>query len=221
MVHQLTYPKSIMNRRILIVDDHPLVRDALRSVLEGSFSDIAFEEADDFNSTLNMVSKMDFDLILLDLKLPGAEGLSALLTLRSHTPATPIVVISHIEDRETVQSTLRCGASGFIPKSTSRELIAQGIQLVLSGGVFVPQQLLEYEETEQTPSDVNSLTKRQSAVLELVLQGFSNKQIAYQLQISEWTVKSHMAAIFRALKVRNRVEAVLIAKQLGIVNSGS
>lgn len=205
-----------MNRSILIVDDHPLVRDALRSVLEGSFTDITFEEAGDFNTALDLNSEKDFDLILLDLKLPGVEGLSALLTLRSHTPSTPIVVISHIEDSATVQSALRCGASGFIPKSTSRELIAQAIQLVLSGGVFVPQQLLDYEEAEDTSNDVNSLTNRQSAVLELVLQGYSNKQIAYQLQISEWTVKSHMAAIFRALKVRNRVEAVLVAKQLGI-----
>ena len=207
-----------VSRRILIVDDHPLVRDALRSVLEGSLPDVAFEEAGEFNDAIDMVSKMDFDLILLDLRLPGADGLSALIALRSHTPSTPIVVVSHIEDSETVQSALRCGASGFIPKSTTRDLISQAIQLVLSGGVFIPQQLVDYEDTE-TAEDTCTLTKRQGAVFELILQGYSNKQIAYELQISEWTVKSHVAAIFRVLKVRNRVEAVLVAKQLGIMNS--
>ncbi len=207
-----------VSRRFLIVDDHPLVRDALRSVLESNIPDIAFEEAGNFNDALDLVSKMDFDLILLDLKLPGAEGLSALVALRSHTPSTPIVVVSHIEDSETVQSALRCGASGFIPKSTTRELISQAIQLVLSGGVFIPQQLIDYEDTE-TAEDTYTLTKRQSAVLELVLQGLSNKQIAHELQISEWTVKSHVAAIYRVLKVRNRVEAVLVAKQLGMMNT--
>ncbi len=209
-----------MNRNILIVDDHPLVRDALRSVLEGSLSDVIYSEAGDFNTALDFVSKSDFDLILLDLKLPGVEGLSALISLRTHTPTTPIVVVSHIEDNETVQSALRCGASGFIPKSTSREVISQAIQLVLSGGVFVPQQLIDYGATE-TNDDAFTLTKRQSAVLEYVLLGYSNKQIAHELQISEWTVKSHVAAIFRVLKVRNRVEAVLAAKQLGIMTPNS
>ncbi len=209
-----------MNRNILIVDDHPLVRDALRSVLETSLTESTFHEAGDFNEALDLVSKVDFDLILLDLKLPGVDGLSALIELRSHIPATPIIVVSHIEDNETVQNVLRCGASGFIPKSTSRDIISQAIQLVLSGGVFVPQQLVDYSDTEPTSKKL-TLTKRQSAVLDYILQGYGNKQIAYELQISEWTVKSHVAAIFRVLKVRNRVEAVLIAKQLGIMSSNS
>lgn len=206
------------NRRILVVDDHPLVRDALRSVLERSLNDITCEEAGDLNETLKLVSKMDFDLILLDLKLPGAEGLSALIALRANAPSTPIVVVSHMEDGATVQNALRCGASGFIPKSTQRDVISQAVKLVLSGGIFIPQQAVGYNEPE-SHADTYTLTSRQSAVLELMLQGRSNKQIAYDLEISEWTVKSHVAAIFRVLNVRNRVEAVLVAKQLGIVKT--
>jgi len=166
----------------------------------------------------------DFDLLLLDLQVPGTEGLSGLLTLRECVPDIPTVVVSHHDDRDTIERCLACGASGFIPKSSSKEIIRRAVELVLAGGIFVPAQALRQVAAEAVAEAADgggeaapeALTERQRRVLQMMMEGHSNKQIAYRLGISEWTVKAHVSAVLRKLRVHNRVAAVLAARQLGM-----
>ncbi len=200
--------------KVLVIDDHPLVREALRSVLEALFDPLDFRGAGSLDEGLALVERTDFDLILLDLYIPGAEGLSALLKLRALAPATPTVIVSQLDDGETVRNALACGAAGFIPKALPREQILAAIRCVLDGGVFAPAGAAA--APAEAGGTLHGLTPRQIAVFERLLQGHSNKLIAYELDISEWTVKAHVSAILRALKVHSRVEAVLAARRLGL-----
>lgn len=206
-----SYPEG----KALVVDDHPLVREALRGVLEALFRPLEYAGAGSLDEALERVEGTDFDLVLLDLHLPGADGLSALLKLRCAAPATPIVIVSQSDDAELMHSAIACGAAGFIPKALPREQIEAALRRVLAGDVFLPA-----APDAATPPALHSLTPRQLAVFDLMLQGHSNKLIAYTLQISEWTVKAHVSAILRALQVTNRVEAVLAAKRLGLGGRG-
>ncbi len=209
--------------KVLIADDHPLFREAIRDVVEGLFGVDGWEliclEATRVDELLALAeAHEDIDLILLDLFMPGAHGLSHLMTLRGRVPQTPVVVISSLNDAETVRQALACGAAGFIPKSSPKDLIATALQVVFAGGIYLPRELLgEPDPARERPADrgiaddpfSGPLTPRQVEVLNLVAEGKSNKRIAYDLSISEMTVKAHVTAILRKLGVVSRAQAIV------------
>jgi DNA-binding NarL/FixJ family response regulator len=210
--------------RVLIADDHPLFRDAIRGVVAQVFADSGWEfscvEAATVGEVMRIAESEDeLDVLLLDLYMPGAHGLSQLVALRSKLPSTPIIVLSSISDPETVQQCITCGAAGFVPKSSSKELIAIALKTVFDGGVYIPQSIAPSQEVAPLQpvirrhagdEDNGPLTGRQVAVLELVASGKSNKQIAWELSISETTVKAHMTAILRKLGVTSRAQAIVL-----------
>lgn len=211
--------------RILIVDDHPLFRDAIRDVVARLFVEYGWDfvcvEAADMQDLQRLTDgEEDFDLILLDLFMPGAQGLSQLVALRSKSPSTPVAVISSVRDPAIVRQCITCGAAGFIPKSSPKDLIATALRLVFAGGVYVPTELLDEHpggaaglDAGRITADDHSgglLTARQLKVLELVAAGQSNKRIAYELSISEMTVKAHMTAILRKLGISSRSQAIVM-----------
>jgi len=205
--------------RVLIVDDHPLFREALSNILAQAFSDYEIVEANSPDDAKSKVND-DFDLILLDLMMPGVNGYNALLSLRNKAPSVPIMIVSASEDSETILGTAKYGALGFIPKSASKEVMAKAINKVLDGGSYWPDDLLERQSQQQSQSydDDNALaalSKGESRVLELLVEGKMNKQIAYELDIKETTVKAHITSILRKLKVHSRTQAVLAATNLG------
>ena len=206
--------------RILIADDHPLVRDALRSAVLYSCQAQEIHEAgclDDAVSTLR--EKGELDLVLLDLNMPGMNGLAGLLALRSQFPAIPIAVVSAHEDRKVMLEAVRCGAAGFIPKSTPRDAIAGALRQILAGEVYLPPSVEDGEETEDEETAeiarrLSTLTAQQLRVLEMLGTGKLNKEIAYELSITETTVKAHVSAILQKLKVYSRTQAVVFANRL-------
>jgi DNA-binding NarL/FixJ family response regulator len=209
--------------RVLIAEDHPLFRDALRGVLTQIFAggDSIFDAVEvGAIDTLFAAIDMDdnFDLVMLDLFMPGAQGLSHLVTVRARLPATPIVVFSSVNDAKAVRQTITCGAAGFIPKSAPREEIARAVSVVMGGGIYLPERFkAEMDAAALRPrsrwdaeEDRGKLTGRQVAVLELVAAGKANKQIAYELGISEITVKTHVTAILRKLRCTSRSQAIVM-----------
>lgn len=207
--------------KILIADDHPLVRDALRSAVLYSCQAQEIHEAgclDDVVGTLS--AKEDLDLVLLDLNMPGMNGLSGLLSLRRQFPAVPVAVVSAHEDRKVMLEAVRCGAAGFIPKSTPRDAIAGALRSILSGEVYLPPNVAdapeeaEDAETAEIARRLSTLTAQQLRVLEMLGTGKLNKEIAYELSITETTVKAHVSAILQKLKVYSRTQAVIFANRL-------
>ncbi len=209
--------------RVLIAEDHPLFRDAVRGVLEQIFAALegglqAVEAASIDELTQATDGDEDFDLILLDLFMPGAHGLSHLVSLRARLPSTPIIVFSSVTDPLTVRQTITCGAAGYIPKSAGREDIAAAVATVMAGGIYLPRRFeadldaasLRPRARPAEEADQGPLTGRQVAVLELLAAGKANKQIAYELGISEITVKTHVTAILRKLGVTNRGQAIVM-----------
>lgn len=214
--------------RILIADDHRLIIEAVSGKLAELGSDIVIVSAVDVPSLLKMVTE-PLDLALIDLSMPGADGLGHIHEVRRRNPGLPIIVLSGHEDPGIMRAVLDCGAQGFIPKAYSPAVMVSAVRLVMAGGVYVPPMLLTGPPTapraERTSAPAPSteldldafrelLTARQIDVLRLLSQGQPNKTIGRSLGISERTVKIHLAAIFRALKARNRTEAVLTARAL-------
>lgn len=196
--------------KILIVDDHGVVREGLATVLRAALPDAQILQAADGASALAVTAAhLDFDLVLMDLALPDATGLSAVESFLTAHPATPLMVVSSSEARADVRSALELGALGYVAKSAGTSTLAAAVRLVLSGEVYVPPFMARAEQTaaQRQPSAVQELTDRQRAVLNLVRDGASNKQIAYGLGVTEGTVKAHLTAIFRTLGVANRDEA--------------
>jgi DNA-binding NarL/FixJ family response regulator len=206
--------------KILVADDHALIREALRHLLAQLDSDVTVIEAADCDSTRSAVAgHPDLDLILLDLHLPGVGGLVLLPQLRADYPALPVVVLSALEDSGTVREALARGAVGFIPKSSSNEVMLSALRLVLAGGRYLPPEALSggaIAAAPTSPADV-VLTDRQREVLALMAQGKSNKQICRELDLAEATVKIHVTAILRALKVTSRAQAIVAVNRLGLV----
>lgn len=212
--------------KILVVDDHVLIREALRGVLGTMRPDALVLEAPDATLAAQLVAAHpDVSLILLDLHLPGRDGFEFLGELRRLYPAISIVVLSGFHDRSNVVRALDRGASGFIPKSASRDVMIGALNLVFSGGIYVPPEILgpdapparapaDYGTPRVSPLDLG-LTERQVDVLALMMQGRSNKAICRHLDLAEPTVKSHVTAILKALKATNRTEAVIAATALG------
>ena len=205
---------------ILIADDHPLFRSALQQALTlGLGQDVRLVEAASIAELeACLAQKSDWDLVLLDLNMPGAHGFSGLVLLRGQFPQIPVVMISAQEDAAVVARSREFGASGFIPKSSSLETIQQAVRQVLDGDAWWPQQSEQAAgvsaEAKAASAGLASLTPQQFRVLTMVCEGLLNKQIAYELSVSEATVKAHVTAIFRKLGVRTRTQAALLLQQM-------
>lgn len=200
--------------RVLIADDHPLYCDALRAVVPQACPGADISEANSQEQVLAAVADDGaFNLILLDLNLPGAVGLSCLSALRRAAPTTPIVVISAVADPRIMQDVIMGGASAFIPKSAPGQVLINALRVILAGGTYMPTGIMAALRSGDGGAR-SELTLRQRRVLELLSTGLSNKRIARALDISEITVKAHVTAIFRKLGVTNRVQAGLEARRL-------
>lgn len=212
--------------KILIADDHPLFREAISSVIASGFEGSEIIETADLDSALDITrDNDDLDLILLDLNMPGMHGLNGLISLRNEAPTIPVVIVSAEEDKQVVLQAITYGACGFITKSSPRAQMTEAIQQILNGNVYLPSDIIRtgkesnsrrsrHEDNPISPELLNSLTRRQLLVLERMSKGESNKQIAYNLNIAETTVKAHVSAILRKLGVHNRVQAILSASDV-------
>jgi DNA-binding NarL/FixJ family response regulator len=200
--------------RVLIADDHPLYCDALRAVVPQACPGADIGEAASQEEVLAAVTGRAFSLILLDLNLPGATGLSCLHALRRIAPTTPIVVVSAVGDPKIMQDAVMGGASAFIPKSAPSQVLINALKVILAGGTYMPTGILSALRNADNNPGRDELTLRQRRVLELLSTGLSNKRIARELEISEITVKAHVSAIFRKLGVANRMQACLEARRL-------
>ncbi|MEN5028157.1 MULTISPECIES: response regulator transcription factor ErdR [unclassified Pseudomonas] len=209
-----------MPYEILIADDHPLFRSALHQALSlGLGPDARLVEAESIaDLEARLTEKSDWDLVLLDLNMPGAYGFSGLVLLRGQYPQVPVVMVSAQEEAAVVVKSREFGASGFIPKSSSLETIQKAVRTVLDGDVWWPPQVNESisvsPEAKAASEGLASLTPQQFRVLTMVCEGLLNKQIAYELSVSEATIKAHVTAIFRKLNVRTRTQAALLLQQL-------
>lgn len=204
----------------VIADDHPLFRGALKEALAGMGPGSNLLEAGDFESVKSLiVGKDDIDLVLLDLTMPGASGLSGLVSLRGLDSSVPIVVVSAHDDPATIRRALELGASGFISKSASMDDIRGAVRLVLDGGVAAPEGIELGEEGDPEISNLiarlQTLTPQQSRVLGMLAEGLLNKQIAYELNVSEATIKAHVSAVLQKLGVDSRTQAVIMLSRIG------
>jgi DNA-binding NarL/FixJ family response regulator len=209
----------VENAKVLIADDHPLFREALHQVVDSAFSTCSYQEAKNLPEALEIAGGGDFDLILLDLRMPGMNGFTGLVTMRNEVPATPIIVVSADEEPDSIQEAITFGASGFIPKSLSKEQMVQAVRDVLSGDVFLPMDHLESHaagglDEGDFGSRIAQLTAQQRRVLEMLVRGKSNKVIAYELDLAESTVKAHVSAVLRKLNVTSRTQAVINAGKI-------
>jgi DNA-binding NarL/FixJ family response regulator/class 3 adenylate cyclase len=210
--------------KILLVDDHVLIRDALRSVLREVAADAEVLEAADCGRAMRLIEEHpDLHLILLDLNLPDRDGFAVLNELRQRHATISLVVLSALQDRETVVKVLDLGALGFIPKSAPRDVMVSALRLVFAGGIYIPPEALGRTEPKERPSVSGrpvlpadlGFTERQMEVLALIMQGKSNKAISRILDVAEPTVKHHVTAILKALNVASRTEAVIAVGSLG------
>ncbi|EMV9186178.1 response regulator transcription factor ErdR [Pseudomonas sp. NY15437] len=205
---------------ILIADDHPLFRSALHQALSIGLGPEArlSEAASIAELEVRLNEKADWDLVLLDLNMPGAYGFSGLVLLRGQYPQIPVVMVSAQEEAAVVQRSREFGASGFIPKSSDLGTLQQAVRAVLDGDVWWPPQVDAVtemsEEVRAASAGLASLTPQQFRVLTMVCEGLLNKQIAFELSVSEATVKAHVTAIFRKLNVRTRTQAALLLAQM-------
>jgi DNA-binding NarL/FixJ family response regulator len=212
--------------KILVVDDHVLIREALRGVLKELKDDAAIVEAPDSSRAMRHVEENpDLELVLLDLNLPDCSGFEVLAELRERYPAISVVVLSASNDRDDIARALDLGALGFIPKSAQREVMLSALKLIFAGGIYVPPEILgrrppapAVQPRSGPPLSAAKLglTERQIDVLALMMEGKSNKAICRLLGIAEPTVKNHVTAILKALKATNRTEAVIAAGALGL-----
>jgi DNA-binding NarL/FixJ family response regulator len=204
--------------KVLIADDHPMVRDALARTLRLVEPAAQVIEADDFAAAEAALLQHMPTLALVDLHMPGMHGVEGVRRLRLRFGAVPLLVASGEDDPAVIRATFAAGAVGFLPKSETPEVLQQAIRLVLGGGTYMPSQALADLRNGQAPPrpDTSGLTPRQMDVLKSLMRGQPNKLIARELGLTEGTVKIHIAAILRALQARNRTEAVVVARRLGI-----
>ena len=209
---------------ILIVDDHPLFRHALIQAVRYSLPQAQIHETAAVNEFYERLENgPEPDLVLLDLNLPGASGFSALVHVRAQYPSIPIIVVSAHEEASIIQRAIAHGAMGYIPKSAHQSHIGEAIREVLEGEIWLPPNLPANMNFDPRAADetalaerIQSLTPQQFRVLMMVAEGLLNKQIAYELDVSEATIKAHVTAIFRKLGVQNRTQAVLAINALNI-----
>ena len=205
--------------RLLIADDHPLYRGALREAVNGLFERIDIAEAGTFNEVTELLERgSEVDLVLLDLTMPGVRGFSGLMYLRAQYPGVPVIVVSANDDPAAIRHCMAFGASGFIPKTLGVEAMRGAISRILSGGVWTPPDVDlsagSDAETAALMARMATLTPQQVRVLMMLSEGLLNKQIAYQLGVSEATVKAHVSAILQKLGVESRTQAVIAAAKI-------
>ncbi len=208
-----------MGYRIVLADDHPLFRDALRLTLQDALGDVSFDEAGSLNEVVELLASADdVDLVLLDLKMPGVQGFSGLALVRAQFPLIPVVVVSGSEDSSVIVRALSLGAAGFIPKSTPVPAMHTAVSAVLEGGEWIPEgidpEATVDREADEIARRMSTLTPQQMRVLMMLREGLLNKQIAYELSVSEATIKAHVSAILQKLKVESRTQAVIAASRL-------
>lgn len=216
----MTTGRKIGVERVLIADDHPLVRDGLRTVISVAFDQTELFEAASVAEAVAVIDREgDFDLVLLDLNMPDAQGFSGLKQLRERFPALPIVMVSAAIDGPVVNGAISNGAAGFIPKSLKRSQIVAAIQSILAGNIYIPDDFGQPAAATTEAADIrrriDTLTPQQRVVLGLVVAGKLNKQIAFDLDVSMTTVKAHVSAILSKLNVYSRTQAVILANKVG------
>jgi DNA-binding NarL/FixJ family response regulator len=212
--------QSHSQHRFIIVDDHPLFRGALAQVLTTAFQGALIEEAGGFEALMPLLNAGEEpDVVLLDLAMPGVQGLAGLMALKAEFPAVPVIVVSATEDATTIRNALDCGASGYVPKSEPVDKIRQAVRTVLDGGIAVPEGYngaAADDASRQTLARLATLTPQQLRVLGMLSEGLLNKQIAFKLSVSEATIKAHVSAILLKLGVDSRTQAVIALNKCGI-----
>ena len=207
--------------RFLIIDDHPLFREALHSAVQMAYPDVDTVEARSIAEALDLLaSGKPFDLALLDLSMPDVRGFDGLLQLRTRYPRLPVVIVSGHEDAKIISEALSYGAAGFIPKSARKSDLASAIRAVMDGAIYMPEnyegRLPDAESIGRADlvTRLSRLTPQQLRVLQMLRQGLLNKQIAFELQVGETTVKAHVSEILRKLNVYSRTQAVIEVSKL-------
>jgi len=205
--------------QFVIADDHPLFRGALRQTLEGMFQGVVISEAGSLEEVTAALDQLDdVDLVLLDLNMPGVRGFSGLMYLRAQHPGVPVVVVSATEDAGTVRRCMEFGAAGFVSKSLGLASIREALSAVIAGGVWTPPGIdlgtNGQDDTSALVKRLATLTPQQVRVLMMLSEGLLNKQIAYELDVSEATVKAHVSAILQKLDVDSRTQAVIAASKI-------
>jgi DNA-binding NarL/FixJ family response regulator len=204
---------------LIIADDHPLFRDALRQAVAGVMNTAKVDEAGSFEDLTALLERdSDVDMVLLDLSMPGISGFSGLIYLRAQYPAIPVVIVSASDDVSTIRKSLDFGASGFIPKRFGVEALRDAIVKVMDGEVWVPPDIDLSAATDPDMARLRdrlvTLTPQQVRVLMMLSEGLLNKQIAYELGVSEATIKAHVSAILQKLGVESRTQAVIAASKI-------
>jgi DNA-binding NarL/FixJ family response regulator len=209
--------------KTLLIDDHPLFREGLAMVMTHAFPQLKLHQAGDITEALARIAEQgDIALALLDLNLPDSSGLQGLQRLREHAPQVTVVVLSADESSDTVMAAIDAGAAGFIPKTARLGVMQDALRVVLDGGVYLPDSILSTSTAPAAPAVAPEadaalgLSPRQLDVLKLLIEGKPNKLICRELELSESTVKTHLAAIFRRLNANSRTQAVVAAARLGL-----
>lgn len=204
-----------MVHRIVVADDHPLFRAALGSALSRAAPDVPIEECSTLAGARAALDQGSVELLLLDLKMSDCDGFAGLVAVRGEHPAVPVVVVSASEDAGTVRRALAFGAAGFIPKSATLPIMVEALASILDGDVWAPDTGEDGGQTE-IEQRIASLTPSQLKILVGLQKGRLNKQIAYDLGVTEATIKAHLTGVFRKLGVQNRTQAVIAAQALAV-----
>ncbi len=205
--------------QLVIADDHPLFRGALREAVSGLLQNAIISEAGSFDEAVELLERGgEIDLVLLDLRMPGTRGFSGLMYLRAQYPSVPVAIVSANDDPMAIRRCMEFGASGFIPKTLGVEAMRSAISRILNGGLWTPPDVDlgggSDKETAELLTRMATLTPQQVRVLMMLSEGLLNKQIAYQLGVSEATVKAHVSAILQKLGVESRTQAVIAAAKI-------
>ncbi|MFA6013794.1 MAG: response regulator transcription factor [Gallionellaceae bacterium] len=218
-----------MKIKVLMVDDHVLFRDGMRYVLQQLADEVEIIDTGNFaDGMMHAASNPDLDLALLDINMPGSEGLLSIQKFHEQNPTIPLVVVSGSDQREDIETVMEYGAMGFISKMSSSKIMLSALRMVMDGGIYLPPQLLQQTISNMEMDSGGSsdrrtsrtfkqgLTARQLEILTLVAQGLTNKEISEKLNLADGTVKVHVAAIYQALRVTSRTEAVSLARRMGM-----
>jgi DNA-binding NarL/FixJ family response regulator len=218
-----------MKIKVLMVDDHALFRDGMRYVLQQLADEVEVFDSGNFLDGMKQAAEHpDLDLALMDLHMPGSDGVNSIYAFNKANPSIPLVVVSGSDQREDIEKVMECGAMGFISKMSSSKLMLSALRMVLDGGVYLPPQLLQQAmigmdqgatSVDKRTDRINKsgLTTRQMQTLQLLAEGLSNKEISERMNLAEGTVKIHTAAVYQALRVNSRLEAVSAARRMGFL----
>lgn len=218
-----------MKLKVLMADDHALFRDGMRYVLQQLADEVQILDSGNFQEALQLMNdNQDVDIALLDLNMPGSEGPASIQFFHLRYPDIPLVVVSGSDQRDDIESVMEYGAMGFISKTSSSKIMLSALRMVLEGGVYLPPQLLQQVMSNVDAGEVQAnkhsqraakygLTARQIEVLTYLAGGLANKDISKQMNLAEGTVKIHTAAVYQALHVNSRLEAVTAARRMGFL----